>query len=135
MSSDFFDRLSSLTDDREQNADFTDLAIKPSEFGGMLFSPDEDTWFSTPAAARQGAELYIVKTESDCDHTTTITAHKFATRIQYKNWIHNVMDNREGRVSIEGCNEEDYNEFENSSRDLALEAFENGHPHYIGEAV
>tara|TARA_B100001964_G_scaffold156765_1_gene172198 strand:+ start:152 stop:583 length:432 start_codon:yes stop_codon:yes gene_type:complete len=75
--------------------------------------------------------VYFHKWEMDCDCASSDTAHKFTS---YRQWLRFKYDrelNAEGPVRIMQISADEYEKFKPSSRDHALEAFEDGHPHSI----
>ena len=72
--------------------------------------------------------IYVVYGGMDCDCVSFTDKTSFSTLLAYKVWEDRLYEEAEGPVWHHRCSKKAYDEFETESRDLALEAHENGHP-------
>jgi len=81
-------------------------------------------------------KIYHVESGRDCDgvqysgHIHSCAAHPWA----YEALLDRISDSADGPFHLDMIKYEDLHEVEYTSRDLTLEAFENGHPHYLTSA-
>lgn len=73
--------------------------------------------------------IYVVYGGMDCDCVQFSEKRTFSTLLEYKVWEDRLYEEAEGPMWHHRCSKKAYDSFEKSqSRDLALEAYENGHP-------
>ena len=72
--------------------------------------------------------IYVVYGGMDCDCVRFTDKTSFSTLLAYKVWEDRLYEEAEGPMWHHRCSKKAYDEFETESRDLALEAHENGHP-------
>lgn len=78
--------------------------------------------------------VYLMVTSTDCDHTRATYKRSIEPTVEaYVEFFDHLYDDAEGPTSARLLHPEDVCEFEPSQRDLALEAFEDGHPHCVSE--
>lgn len=75
--------------------------------------------------------VYYVVDSTDCDHARSTSARRASCGHQYRKARERTYDDAEGITHIWRVSKAEYQRFEPEHRDLALEAFEDGHPHLI----
>jgi hypothetical protein len=79
-------------------------------------------------------KVYFRVTSTDCDHTQAVYTHPIEPTVEaYDDFFDHLYDDAEGPVHARLLHPEDVPAFQPTVRDLALEAFEDGHPHCISE--
>lgn len=76
-------------------------------------------------------KIYLAIDSTDCDHSRSTYAIKCKNRFHAEARINDIYDNAEGSTFIQRISKSDYEDFTCSHRDMALEAFEDGHPFTI----
>lgn len=76
-------------------------------------------------------KIYFIHSSTDCDWSHSRCRCVVNNWREFDRYIENAHDNAEGPQGFERITKDEYDEYKNSSRDLALEAYENGHPHSI----
>lgn len=72
--------------------------------------------------------IYVVYGGMDCDCVQFTCKTSFSTLLEYKAWVERLYFDAEGPVWHNRCSKIAYDKHNEKSRDLALEAFEDGHP-------
>ena len=81
---------------------------------------------------RVGNELYVYVWSRDCDMCEGSSRYTIpASVLAYEKFCNDQYECAEGPMRINIMSRTEYDEFEPHFRDLALEAFENGHPHVV----
>ena len=76
--------------------------------------------------------VYVCVRQRDCDMAEWTERHKVeATHTAFGAFMERLYEDAEGSVWWSWMTPEEYDNFQRESRDLALEAFEDGHPHVI----
>lgn len=75
--------------------------------------------------------IYFAVDSTDCDHCRSTYAIKCKNRFEATKKTNDIYEWAEGPTYINRITAEDYKEFKSSQRDMALEAFEDGHAHSI----
>jgi len=75
--------------------------------------------------------IYLAIDSTDCDHSRSTYTQECTNRFKAEAFIADTYDWAEGPTYIKRITKQEFIEFEATSRDMALEAFENGHPHLI----
>lgn len=85
------------------------------------------------AKVAQGGKVLIVSSGVDCDHSSWAGRTELvdATSVAVDAWIDRFYECAEGPQSFFITSPDQAPEFEEESRDLALEAHENGHSHVV----
>lgn len=84
------------------------------------------------AARNRNGHIYVYVWQMDCDCASWDSMYCMpATYEAFDKFCDGIYENAEGRVSIHISTQEEYRKFRPSSRDHALEAFEDGHPHSV----
>lgn len=76
-------------------------------------------------------KVYYWYTAYDCDMTYVEYGCEYKNIFDAEKCIDEAYESAEGRTTFERITKADYEESEAVCRDLALEAFENGHPHSV----
>ena len=77
--------------------------------------------------------VYFISKQRDCDMAQWTSRHKVRNGRQYLKAMTELYQDAEGPVWILAHGKKAYDEFERESRDLALEAFEDGHDWVVSE--
>lgn len=75
--------------------------------------------------------IHVWQMDCDCaswDYLKVVPANSL---VAIEAFMNDVYDNAEGPVRISYCSPDACKDFKSESRDHALEAFEDGHPHYV----
>lgn len=76
--------------------------------------------------------MWVREWSRDCDHCEATRMYTIpATLIAYNRKLCSLMDDAEGPVSLWPMTSEEAAEFTPTYRDHILEAFEDGHPHWV----
>ena len=75
--------------------------------------------------------VYAIVWSRDCDCCEATHAQRWGSERQFQNWRERFYEGLEGPGSVTRCSKEEYKEFEASTRDLALEAFEDGRGSHV----
>lgn len=76
--------------------------------------------------------IYIAVSGMDCDHSTFSYVDKCKNHFDYKDKVDDIYQWADGITNVVEISKQEFEEFEApESRDLALEAFEDGHSHNI----
>jgi len=79
----------------------------------------------------EGCKVYASIWFRDCDMAEGSYAYEFDSFEEFKEWEKREYESAEGPMSISLITKEQFDNFQSSSRDLVLEAFEDGHPHVV----
>lgn len=75
--------------------------------------------------------VYLSIDSTDCDHYRVVSAYECKNIFEADRVERDAYESAEGATYINRITKVEYEDFERSERDYALEAFEDGHPHHI----
>tara|TARA_Y100001963_G_scaffold34520_1_gene48093 strand:+ start:173 stop:604 length:432 start_codon:yes stop_codon:yes gene_type:complete len=75
--------------------------------------------------------VYYVTDSTDCDHYRVTSAGKASNGWKYLKARDSAYEEAEGPTSVYRITKKEYDEYETTRRDYALEAFEDGHQHWV----
>ena len=75
--------------------------------------------------------IYVIYGGMDCDCVKYEDSTTCASQSDFEEWENELYEYAEGTVWARQVSKAEYDKFSPSSRDLALEAYEDGHPHIV----
>lgn len=90
--------------------------------------------YNTLRKCVEGGKLGVVRSGMDCDHSAYRREYAIEAPRGVKEWLRDEAKHQywlDGPEATTLCRPSEIDSSRNWSRDLAAEAFENGHPHYI----
>lgn len=79
-------------------------------------------------------KCYVSSGGTDCDSCSYGYCHSFDSLEEAEAYKERTYESADGVVHVSAMTKEEYDSFESYSHDLALAAFEDGHPHSVSEA-
>lgn len=75
--------------------------------------------------------VYFQVDSMDCDCSRSVRAVRYKNMREAERCIDSIYDNAEGPIYVTRISKKDYQSFKSYRRDLAAEAYENGHSHIV----